>query len=155
MNAAQCRMARGALELGVRELAAAARVSTNTIVRLEAGQELKPRTIDAIRAALEAAGVEFIGDGGGLGVRLRLPDSYSDGELVNWLDSDGQWSLKGKFSPLPPQRKTLRGALRQALDLQSSSQEVTSIASIPNRIIVPLDQIRRLWAIVKLDGDRL
>jgi transcriptional regulator with XRE-family HTH domain len=72
MNAQQCRMASAALALGVRELAAAARVSTSTVVRLERGEELQPRTVDAIRAALEAAGVEFIAaNGGGPGVRMR------------------------------------------------------------------------------------
>jgi transcriptional regulator with XRE-family HTH domain len=65
-------MARAALNLGVRELATAAEVSTNTITRLERGESLYPRTIDAIRAALETAGVEFIAEnGGGAGVRLK------------------------------------------------------------------------------------
>ena len=68
----QCRMARTALNLGVKELAELANVSTNTVSRLEAGEELKPRTVAAIRHALESAGVEFIAEnGGGAGVRLR------------------------------------------------------------------------------------
>lgn len=72
MTPAQCRMARAALELGIRELAEAAKVSTNTIARLERGEELRERTVDAIRAALESAGVEFIAEnGGGPGVRLK------------------------------------------------------------------------------------
>lgn len=71
INPAQCRMARAALGLGVRELAGAASVSPNTIARLERGEDLKPATLSAIRAALEAAGVEFIAEnGGGAGVRL-------------------------------------------------------------------------------------
>lgn len=71
----QCKMARVALGIGVRELASLAAVSPDTIARLERGEELKPRTIDAIRAALEAAGVEFIPEnGGGPGVRLRKSD---------------------------------------------------------------------------------
>jgi transcriptional regulator with XRE-family HTH domain len=71
MLAAQCKMARAAIGLGVRELAEAAKVSPDTVVRLERGEELKERTIDAIRSALEAAGVEFISEnGGGPGVRL-------------------------------------------------------------------------------------
>ncbi|GLS34527.1 hypothetical protein GCM10010869_01150 [Mesorhizobium tianshanense] len=65
-------MARAALQIGVRELADAAKVSTNTITRFEKGEELKERTVDALRTALEAAGVEFIPEnGGGAGVRLR------------------------------------------------------------------------------------
>nr|WP_035370446.1 helix-turn-helix transcriptional regulator [Acetobacter papayae] len=65
-------MARVAVGWGVRELAAAADVSPNTIARLERGEELKASTIEAIRSALETAGVEFIPEnGGGAGVRLR------------------------------------------------------------------------------------
>jgi transcriptional regulator with XRE-family HTH domain len=72
MLAVQSRMARAALGWGVRELAAAAKVSPDTIARLERGETLYPRTVDAIRTALEAAGVEFIAEnGGGPGVRLR------------------------------------------------------------------------------------
>lgn len=72
MNAAQSRMARAATGLGVRDLATAAGVSPNTVARLERGEELRPATIAAIRAALEAAGVDFIEEnGGGPGVRLR------------------------------------------------------------------------------------
>jgi transcriptional regulator with XRE-family HTH domain len=65
-------MARAALLLGVRDLAAMAKVSPTTITRLERGEGIYPRTLSAIRAALEAAGVEFIAEnGGGAGVRLR------------------------------------------------------------------------------------
>lgn len=74
INALQCRMARAALLLGVRELAALAKVSPSTIARFETGELLKERTVDAIRAALETAGVEFIPqNGGGPGVRLKNP----------------------------------------------------------------------------------
>ena len=67
-------MARAALRIGVKEAAALAEVSPNTIARLERGEDLYPRTLAAIRAALEAAGVEFIDqNGGGPGVRLRDP----------------------------------------------------------------------------------
>jgi transcriptional regulator with XRE-family HTH domain len=68
----QCKMARAATGLGVRELAEASKVSADTIVRFEKGEALRPRTIDALRAALEAAGVEFVAEnGGGPGVRLK------------------------------------------------------------------------------------
>jgi transcriptional regulator with XRE-family HTH domain len=74
ISASQSRMARAALNLGVREVAEAAGVSTNTITRLERGEELLPRTVAAIRAVFEAAGIVFLGDGesidGGPGVRL-------------------------------------------------------------------------------------
>jgi transcriptional regulator with XRE-family HTH domain len=63
-------MARAALGLGVRDLAELATVSPDTIARLEHGEILRERTIDAIRAAFEAAGVEFT-NGEQPGVRLR------------------------------------------------------------------------------------
>lgn len=66
----QSRMARAAVGWGVRDLAAAAKVSPDTIARLERGESLYPRTVEAIRAALEAMGVEFT-NGEAPGVRLR------------------------------------------------------------------------------------
>jgi transcriptional regulator with XRE-family HTH domain len=66
----QCRMARAALGLGVRDLAAAAKVASDTVARFERGDELKERTVDALRRALEDAGVEFT-NGGRPGVRLK------------------------------------------------------------------------------------
>jgi transcriptional regulator with XRE-family HTH domain len=69
MNAVQCKMARVAVGMGVRELAAAAKVSPDTVARLERGEPLRERTVDALRAALEAAGVEFT-NGEQPGVRM-------------------------------------------------------------------------------------
>jgi transcriptional regulator with XRE-family HTH domain len=67
-------MARVALGLGVRELAELAKVSPDTIARLERGDPLKERTVEAIKGTLEAAGVTFIAqNGGGPGVRLKMP----------------------------------------------------------------------------------
>jgi transcriptional regulator with XRE-family HTH domain len=58
--------------MGVRELAAAAKVSVDTVARFERGEELKERTIDALRLALETAGIKLIDENGdGPGVRLR------------------------------------------------------------------------------------
>ncbi|MFG1375330.1 helix-turn-helix transcriptional regulator [Xanthobacter autotrophicus ATCC 700551] len=72
MLAVQSRMARAAVGWGVRELAKAAGVSVDTVSRLEKGETLLPRTVEAIQIALEMAGVEFIEEnGGGPGVRLR------------------------------------------------------------------------------------
>ena len=83
MIAIQCKMARVALGIGVRELAELAKVSPDTISRLERGEALKERTIADIRAALEAAGVIFIAENGdGPGVRLRKeakPLAYAKG----------------------------------------------------------------------------
>ncbi len=72
MNVVQCKMARAALGWGIRDLATAARVAPATVSRFEAGVELQPRTIGAIRSAFESAGIEFIEEnGGGPGVRLK------------------------------------------------------------------------------------
>lgn len=56
------------LRLSVRELAARADVSTDTIVRLQKGEALMPRTVAAMQQALEAAGIELLPDHA---VRLR------------------------------------------------------------------------------------
>jgi hypothetical protein len=72
----QSKMARAAVGWGVREVAAAARVSPDTVARFERGETLNHRTLAAIREAFEAAGVEFIEqNGGGAGVRLRKPNA--------------------------------------------------------------------------------
>jgi predicted transcriptional regulator len=70
INAKQCRMARAALQISVRELATMAKVATDTITRLEAGKRLKPRTVEAVQLALEKVGIEFI-DGDKPGVRVK------------------------------------------------------------------------------------
>jgi transcriptional regulator with XRE-family HTH domain len=80
MTPEQCKMARAAVGLGVRELAEKADVSPNTITRLERGETMQRRTTETIRVALETAGVEFIPTGpyqgeGGPGVRLRDSDT--------------------------------------------------------------------------------
>lgn len=72
MNAAQCKMARAATGLGVRDLAKLAEVSPDTIARLERGEDLKGSTVATIQKALEAAGVVFLPENGnGPGVAMR------------------------------------------------------------------------------------
>lgn len=88
MNAAQCKMARAATGLGVRELAIAADVSPNTIARLERGETMREATVAAIRAALEAAGVKFIPEnGGGAGVRLAKASATQEGTRPDELNA--------------------------------------------------------------------
>lgn len=72
ISPAQCRMARAALDWNAQQLADAARVGVATVNRFERSQRASSEaTIEAIRSALEAAGVEFIPEnGGGAGVRL-------------------------------------------------------------------------------------
>lgn len=73
ITGSQARMARAALRLGVREVAASANVSPATLSRVEADQPAHASTLAAIRAALEAAGVVFT-NGDEPGVKLRKPD---------------------------------------------------------------------------------
>lgn len=68
-------MARGALRLGVRELATLAGVSFTTISRFETEKGgLQHATAEAIRKALEAEGIQFLDSGevaAGPGVALK------------------------------------------------------------------------------------
>ena len=68
----QVRMARAALGWGVRELAAKAGVSANTVSRYENGADALGGTLLKIQRVLEQGGIIFIDEnGGGPGVRLR------------------------------------------------------------------------------------
>lgn len=79
----QCKMARAALGLGVRELAAQSKVTPETIVRLERGERLRDRTLASIKEALEANGVIFIdADTEGPGVRLRKQISQQSTDIL-------------------------------------------------------------------------
>ena len=105
----QCRMARAALGWGVRELAAAAKVSTDTVARFERGDELKERTIDALQRALEAAGIEFTnGDQPGLrltkaaAARLTEPGSAQSRRVVAKVVRQGEREEKISVAPSDP-----------------------------------------------------
>jgi len=69
MTPAQCRAARPLIDMSQAGLAGAAVVPVSIIVDFEAGVS-EPRHVDAIRQALERAGVEFI-EGRRPGVRFR------------------------------------------------------------------------------------
>jgi DNA-binding XRE family transcriptional regulator len=73
----QVAAARALAGLSQAELASTARVSVQTLGRMEASEGPAPgmpNNVAAVRAALESAGVEFIDEnGGGAGVRLRKP----------------------------------------------------------------------------------
>jgi transcriptional regulator with XRE-family HTH domain len=82
MTPIQCKMARVAVDWGVRELARAAATSPDTIARLERGDQLKSSTIATVRAALESAGVDFVEENGsGPGARRikEFPTLRDDG----------------------------------------------------------------------------
>ncbi len=74
MRGIQCKLARVALGWGVLDLAKSAGVSTQTITRLERGEQLRASTLAGIQLVLEEAGIEFIPEnGGGVGVRFKRP----------------------------------------------------------------------------------
>ncbi len=66
-------MARSALKIGVRDLAAMADVTTATITRFENERGgLNTVTLEKLKSALETSGIIFIDENGeGPGVRLR------------------------------------------------------------------------------------
>ena len=101
----QCRMARAALGLGVRELAAAAKVSIDTVARFERGDELKERTIDALQRALEAAGVEFT-NGDQPGVRLTRAAAARSAEAVAAsIPSAAAKAVRGQTANTPKKKR--------------------------------------------------
>ena len=72
----QIKMARAALGIGVRDLAALSGITANTISRIENGADAKQSTIASIQSALESQGIEFIpanasSTSGGPGIRIR------------------------------------------------------------------------------------
>jgi predicted transcriptional regulator len=63
---AQCRAARSALSLTVLQAAHVTGVSHASIVKIEAGGEVRASVMDRLRAAFEAQGVTFAPDGRGV-----------------------------------------------------------------------------------------
>ncbi len=70
----QIRAARGLLRWSARDLAERAGVHLATIQRMEGCEGMVSSTVQTlskVQRALEAAGVEFLDDNGGTGVRLK------------------------------------------------------------------------------------
>jgi transcriptional regulator with XRE-family HTH domain len=71
MTPEQCRAARALLDWSQPQLATAANVSLSTVVDFERSRrQVSPEMVQAMRVALEVAGVMFASDGG---VKLRKP----------------------------------------------------------------------------------
>lgn len=82
ISAAQIRAARGLLRWTQASLAHKAATSTVTLNMIEnEAVRAREQTLAAIQAALEAGGVEFLGDdGAGIGVRFRNTSSGGAGK---------------------------------------------------------------------------
>ncbi len=74
MKIAQCLMARAALGWSQDDLARAAGVGRRTVASFEAGENIRPENMEAMRAALVAAGIAFVNGGKRAGVTYRLTD---------------------------------------------------------------------------------
>jgi transcriptional regulator with XRE-family HTH domain len=88
ITSAQLRAARALLGIDQRRLAELCGLSVPTVQRMEASEDVIRGNVDSLMklvGALEAAGIELIGDGtpsagGGRGVRLKsAPPRYSSG----------------------------------------------------------------------------
>jgi transcriptional regulator with XRE-family HTH domain len=67
------RAARSALNMSQAELAKLSGVGVRTILRVERNERVAIRTLQRLRAALEAKGVEFLSSEPGHGPGLRIP----------------------------------------------------------------------------------
>jgi transcriptional regulator with XRE-family HTH domain len=73
MTSLQLKLARTALGLGVRELAAAAGVSPTTVTRFESGKGgIQSGNLEKLQKVLEDGGVTFLGAEGGVGPGIRV-----------------------------------------------------------------------------------
>jgi len=70
----QVAAARGLLKMRQDELIEATGVSKATIIRFEAGGNVRPETMEAVRSVLEERGIVFT-NGGEPGVKLRKKDA--------------------------------------------------------------------------------
>jgi transcriptional regulator with XRE-family HTH domain len=92
----QCWLARTALRWTALRLARAAGLTAVTVRRFERGEALKANSVEAIRRALDQAGVVFVGaNDGGPGIKLRntQPTDPGAGDMVApWIESPGSLS---------------------------------------------------------------
>jgi transcriptional regulator with XRE-family HTH domain len=70
MNMTQCKMGRAALGWSAAELAAAAGIGARTVARFELGESVQADSIQKMRAALEAAGIQFLDRGSASGALI-------------------------------------------------------------------------------------
>jgi transcriptional regulator with XRE-family HTH domain len=132
ISSVQSKMARAALGWGVRELASAAKMSTDTVCRFERGDVLKERTVDSLASTLETAGVEFLP---GNGVRLKVVENPAPG------GGEPGESDKPAGSVAPAQKKT--GRLWSEAQASGSTTEQTGSDQSAARAGRPVGPRRR------------
>lgn len=131
-SAMQCRLARAALSWDVRELSVAAKVPVEAVARFERGEPLGHRTVEALRQALEAAGMEFT-DCAHPGVRMK----------VAWYVE--RWDANGRSSKAHARLPAFRSVV--ALVHRSRAKgEIVRVRAPDNAGIDELDHLHKLGA---------
>ncbi|MCI0467948.1 MAG: helix-turn-helix transcriptional regulator [Beijerinckiaceae bacterium] len=104
ITAAQLRAARALLGMDQRELAELSGLSVPTIQRMEASEAMIRGNVDSLMklvAALDAAGIELIGEGaaspsGGRGVRLKSEPESGRTNFGDKLADDAVRGMRGR-----------------------------------------------------------
>ena len=100
MHPAQSKMARAALKLGVREAAEAAKVSTQTVSRLESGNELRERTVEDIKTLLRSGAGALVETNRQLNLALYMVGRLAPAE-VPAVRRRFEEAMGGRFAPVP------------------------------------------------------
>jgi predicted transcriptional regulator len=80
IDAKQIHAARVLLAWSQQDLADRAIISVSTVIRLEGGTvDARSSTVNAVKSALEKAGIQFLSDGEMIGVLLRIKKKSSAG----------------------------------------------------------------------------
>jgi transcriptional regulator with XRE-family HTH domain len=103
-------MARAAVGWGVRDLARIANVSSDTVSRLERGEQLRLRTLHDLRSVFETAGIEFLPDNG---VRLKAQVAPLERQTSGGAPGSTRKPTAGKRAPAPKPK-----ALRMSKEAQ-------------------------------------
>jgi len=122
----QCRAARALLDWPRERLASESRIGLRSIVDFERSARA-PRyvTLDALRRALEKAGVEFITEnGGGPGVRIRKSAKSAE-EISRQIDA-----LEDKISSMPAPTKP---SPESGMNIMRKAVAKNDLAKLKNR----------------------
>jgi len=88
LTPAQVRAARALLAWSQQDLASNAQVAASTVADFERGQRMPvPNNADAIRSALEDAGVKFMAGGAVLTKSLPSPEGLASGSPIRWIEA--------------------------------------------------------------------